>query len=98
MEKTVDKPYYDARIFWDTDPQALNYDKHAKYIIRRVFDRGDVMDIRYCRRFYPEPLIVNALTSAKYISQEAIRLAAAIFNTPLNSFRCYSPARSRTKK
>jgi hypothetical protein len=43
---TQKKPLFDKRIFWDVDFENLDYDAQASFIIMRVFDRGDVEDIR----------------------------------------------------
>ena len=51
MQKLT-KPYDNKRIFWDVDSEKLDYEKKAGFIIERVFERGDVEDIRMCRRFY----------------------------------------------
>ena len=44
------KPIFAKRIFWDVNFETLDYDAKANFIIERVFDRGDVPDIRNCRR------------------------------------------------
>jgi len=46
------KPQFHRRIFWDVDFDKLDFDKYANSVIERVFDRGDVDDIRQCRRYY----------------------------------------------
>ena len=43
---TYMKPVFDKRIFWDVDFENLDYDKKARFVIERVFERGDVPDIR----------------------------------------------------
>ncbi len=48
----AEKPYHYKRIFWDIDPEKLDYKLRANFIIERVFERGDVEDIRQCRRYY----------------------------------------------
>lgn len=85
-----EKPYDHPKIFWDVDHRQLDYDQHAKFIIKRVFDRGDVMDIRYCRRFYSEELIKETLINAKFILPSRLRLAGAIIDLPIEKFRCYA--------
>ncbi|WP_446698918.1 DUF6922 domain-containing protein [Algoriphagus sp. NF] len=46
------KQVFDKRIFWDVNFENLDYDKKYKFVIERVFERGDVPDIRNCRRYY----------------------------------------------
>ncbi len=89
METTGKKPIFDKRIFWDVDFENLNYETKASFIIERVFDRGDVEDIRQCRRFYGDEKIKVVLLNAKFLSLGRIHLASAVIDEPLNAFRCY---------
>jgi uncharacterized protein DUF6922 len=89
MSITSKKPILNKRIFWDVDYEHLDYDKKAAFIIERVFNRGDVDDIRQCRRFYGDEKITDVLLNAKFIANHRLHLASAILNQPLNAFRCY---------
>ena len=52
MSQPKQYPQFDRRIFWDVNFDTLDYDGKAGFIIERVFERGDVPDIRMCRRYY----------------------------------------------
>lgn len=83
------KPFYDPRIFWDVDHTKMDYKAKANFIIERVFERGDVEDIRCCRRYYGDKKVTSALLHAKYLPLDTIHFASAIIDKPLNEFRCY---------
>ena len=83
-------PVFEKRIFWDVNFDALDYDKKASFIIERVFERGDVQDIRNCRRYYGDEKINEVLLNAKWLSLETIYLASAIFNNKLTDYKCYN--------
>ena len=53
-------PILARRIFWDVDYDKLDYDAKANLVIERVFERGDVEDIRNCRRYYGDERVVEA--------------------------------------
>ena len=89
METEKSKPLFDKRIFWDVDFEKLDYQGKASFIIERVFDRGDVEDIRQCRRYYGDEKIREVLLNAKFLSLGRIHLASAVIEEPLNAFRCY---------
>ena len=89
METEKSKPLFDKRIFWDVDFEKLDYQDKASFIIERVFDRGDVEDIRQCRRYYGDEKIREVLLNAKFLSLGRIHLASAVIEEPLNAFRCY---------
>jgi hypothetical protein len=84
-----DKPYDNKRIFWDVDAEKLDFDNKASFIIERVFERGDVEDIRMCRRYYGDEKIGEVLLNAKFLPLRKIYLASAILDKPLTAFRCY---------
>ena len=88
------KPFFSNRIFWDVDPEKMDYTRKASFIIERVFERGDVEDIRMCRRFYGDELVKSALTNAKWLSLSTVHLASALFNNEPSNYRCYTLAQS----
>ena len=83
------KPILDKRIFWDVDFDNIDYDKKWKTVIERIFDRGDINDIRQVRRYYGDEKVMEALTTAKYLFDETINFCSAIFEIPKEKFRCY---------
>lgn len=88
------KPVFQRRIFWDVDFDRLDYDGKANFIIERVFECGDVEDIRNCRRYYGDEKVTYALLHAKFLPLHTTYLAAAVIDRPLTDFRCYKPRQS----
>lgn len=88
------KPELARRIFWDVDFDKLDYGAQASFIIERVFERGDVPDIRNCRRYYGDEKITEVLLNAKFLPLATLYFVSAIFNKPLEEFRCYTLRRS----
>lgn len=84
------KPELDKRIFWDVDFEKIDYDLRARYVIERVFERGDVQDIRNCRRYYGDEKVTEVLLNAKFLPLVTMYLASAVINRPVNEFRCYT--------
>ena len=83
------KPIFNKRIFWDVNFEQIDYDAKANFVIERVFARGDVDDIRQCRRYYGDEKVTSTLLNAKYLPLHTIHFASAIIDKPLNEFRCY---------
>ena len=84
------KPILQKRIFWDVNFEVIDYDKNARFIIERVFERGDVEDIRQCRRYYGDKKVAEILLTAKYLPERRLHLAAAVIDKPITEFRCYT--------
>lgn len=87
--ETKAKPIFHRRIFWDVDFDKLDYEKKSSFVIERVFERGDVEDIRQCRRYYGDEMITDVLLNAKYLPLTSIYLASAVIDKPIEEFRCY---------
>lgn len=92
MEPSVNKPIFNRRIFWDVNFDAIDYDAKYKFVIERVFERGDVEDIRNCRRYYGDEKIADALTNAKFLRKDTVYFASAILDNDLNDYRCFKLA------
>ncbi len=84
------KPVFQKRIFWDVNFENIDYDAKANFVIERVFERGDVDDIRQCRRYYGDEKVRVALTNAKWLSLQTIYLASAVLMNELTDFKCYT--------
>ena len=83
------KPIFEKRIFWDVNFEQIDYDAKANFVIERVFERGDVEDIRQCRRYYGDEKVTEALLNAKFLPLHTIYFVSAIIDKPLEEFRCY---------
>ena len=90
MMEQKPKPIFEKRIFWDVNFENIDYDAKANFVIERVFDRGDVQDIRNCRRYYGDEKVTEALLNAKFLSESSIYLASAVISKPLTDFKCYN--------
>ena len=91
-QPSTSPPLFNKRIFWDVNAETLDYNNKATFIIERIFERGDVEDIRNCRRYYGDDKIKAILTNAKWLSLNTIYLATALFNNDLTDYKCYNTA------
>lgn len=89
---------FNHRLFWDVDLNQTDTNKHEKFIIVRIFERGDVEDIRQCRRFYNNNKIKSALLNTKHFLQSRLYLAAAIIDEPIENFKCYTTQLSNPQR
>ena len=90
----MQKPILHKRIFWDTDFDKIDYTKSYRSVIERVFERGDVEDIRQVRRYYGDMKIKQVLMNCRYLPEIKIYLAAAVFNERIEHFKCYTQTQS----
>ncbi|MFY8044989.1 MAG: DUF6922 domain-containing protein, partial [Chitinophagaceae bacterium] len=80
------KPIFHHRIFWYVDFEKIDYDAKASFVIERVFERGDVDDIRNCRRYYGDEKVSEVLLNAKFLPEVTLYLASAVINRPIKDF------------
>ncbi len=69
--------------------ENIDYDAKANFVIERVFERGDVDEIRNCRRYCGDEKVTTALLSVKFLPETRMYFASAVINRPLKDFRCY---------
>lgn len=84
------QPEFSPYLFWDSNPELLDFERDKNKIIRRVFDRGRLDDLGELMWFYPERTIIEALLSADYLPENAIYLALALYNLKKEDFKCYT--------
>lgn len=84
------KPQLSEVLFWDTDHDLIDWEKHANFIIVRVLERGTLEDFRQIRKFYGDNKIVSAAVSARSLSRKTNYFISSIFDIPLTKFRCYN--------
>lgn len=51
-------------LFWDTDMSYIDWNKHYKYVITRVFERGNLEEKNEIQRFYSSEKIKEVLGSS----------------------------------
>ena len=88
------KPNLNRRIFWDIDFEKIDFEKHADFVISRVIERGDVEDIRQCRRFYNIDFFTNTILNINYLPNIKMYLAAAIIGKDITELKCYKNRQS----
>ena len=42
-----------ASLFWDVDPQTIDPDTHARYVIERILDFGHDNEVQWALHYYP---------------------------------------------
>lgn len=83
-----EQPRFSAYLFWDSDPEKIDFERDKNKVIRRVFDLGKLDDVAESMWFYPQESIVEALLSAEYLPENAIYLAMALYRLKKDDFKC----------
>ena len=83
------KPVFSSWLFWDSKPELLDFQRDKNKVIRRVFDLGLIDDVTEVLWYYKDEEIIEALTKAAYLPQNALLLAQALFDLQPTDFACY---------
>lgn len=66
------------RLFWDVDADGLA-PEHARFIIERVLDWGDVEACRWLLRTFPREEIVQVVRTSRRLARKSAAFWAAYF-------------------
>ena len=77
-------------LFWDIDPNVLEWERSKKTIIERVIERGSLEEWVCIVKVYTLEGIVNTAKTFRSMSSIDLNFIATISNTPKEEFRCYN--------
>ncbi|MBN8703943.1 MAG: hypothetical protein J0M08_12825 [Bacteroidetes bacterium] len=86
----IHKPKVSNRAFWDVNYNSIDYNKHADYVIKKVFDLGtldDIMEVLVC---YGEEKVKDVIINADRLDSGAIEMAYIIFDVKPLDLKCYT--------
>jgi bacterioferritin (cytochrome b1) len=66
-------------LFWDVDIERIQIKKHARYIIERILEYGDLDSIYWLQRVFSGQTILDVLSESRKISQKSRNLWEAWF-------------------
>ncbi len=57
-------------LFWDTDPERVDKEKHAQYIIERVLDFGHDDEVRWVWQTYSKSLLKSVIANSRSLQPQ----------------------------
>ena len=76
-------------LFWDVNPESIDYEKHITFIIERVLTMGTLEDFSSIQKYYGKLKIKNVVKTLRYLDNRTLNFCSFYYNIPLNEFRCY---------
>ena len=77
-------------LFWDTDIDNIDLEKHSRFIIERVVMRGNISDWKWMHRIYSKEIISRKIVEIRYLDPKTLSFLSVIYKIPKEQFRCYS--------
>jgi len=82
-------------LFWDTDYDKLDWDKHISYVVSRVLQRGTLEDFRNIVAYYGKEKLREVIKNIRYLDKKPMYFSSIYFEIPLTEIRCYNIRQSR---
>ena len=76
-------------LFWDTDPEKVDLEKHARQVIERVVTRGRLEDFFAARDYYGWERIKQEVLQIRSLDIKTLTFFSTILHIPIIEFRCY---------
>jgi hypothetical protein len=76
-------------LFWDTNPQKLDWESHAVFIANRVVERGDYSHFKMLLALYGRERFKHLVLQAPTLSPKTLSFLCAFFQLTPEQFKCY---------
>jgi hypothetical protein len=87
---------FTASLFWDVAPEAVDFDKHRRWVVQRVLEYGRIEDWRAIRELYGLDGIAEAAQHARTLDPKALAFISLLSGKSVDTFRC-STTKSYTR-
>ena len=77
-------------LFWDTEFNNLDYEKHARQIIERVLTRGMLSDWFEVKKYYGVERIKTEALNIRYLDKVTLNFCSTYFELSKDQFKCYN--------
>ena len=68
-------------LFWDTDPDKIDFNKNAQYVIERIVDFGRDEEVRWLWSFYDKKLLKQVVSRSRSILPQSKALWTLLLQT-----------------
>lgn len=86
------------RYFWDTTREAINLQRHRRYVIERLLEFGDEHAIRWARQTYGDGAIKQVVCRSRNLSRRTCNFWRLILKIPKENIACLSKRSARARK
>lgn len=87
-QETPDLSILRRQVFWDIDFEKLDFQRYKRYVIQRVFERGNEAEIKEIIRFYGAKGCNKVISEAKSLFITAIENARKYLNLDKAEIKC----------
>ena len=90
-------PKLSRYLFWDTDPDTVNFDKSARYVIEKVVTMGRLTDWKEIQRYYGLETIKQQVVRSRDLDPRTHCFLSELLDIPKEDFRWYKQMQSNPR-
>jgi len=90
MNATLTYKDFSETLFWDVDPQEVDFDRNRRWFVVRVLEYGLIEDWKSLLKLYSLEEIVMAAQTARTLEPKAFSFICFVSRSPKESFRCFT--------
>ena len=79
---------FSPNLFWDANPDEIDFGRNKKYVVQRVIERGTLDDMRHIFALYGFDDVVDTSKTLRTLDRAADGILQALYG---GSFRCQGP-------
>ena len=91
------KEILSPHLFWDVPAEKLDFEKDAKFLVKRVLEYGRYQDWKVIYGYYKIDGIAKITQEIRELDPVALHFISTLSGKPLDSFRCYTSIQSQPK-
>jgi hypothetical protein len=88
-------PEFSAYLFWDRNMATFDFKSDDAFIIKRIFEVGKLSDIIESMAYYGKKRVIEVLTQAENLQENAFYLSSTIFQISKEQYKCFTTIRFR---
>lgn len=73
---------FDKSLFWDVDPEKLDWERSAKFIVQRVLVRGGMKDVNKVFARYSSKQLVEIIKTCRDLDKVTHNFCCHYFDIP----------------
>lgn len=78
----------DRRLFWDVRPEDIDDEKHRRFVIRRVLERGSLVDLRRMVARYSMATVLEEVRQMRSLDPVTRAFAACLCGVREETLEC----------
>ena len=81
---------FSKHLFWDTPIESVQVEKHRKWLVKRVLEKGRKSDWDQLLSLYGKTGVAEAVRTMRSLEKRAFRFACAMLDIEPSECTCYT--------